>query len=144
MNEIEITGDPDLIPQFMHDTDAGCDLMAAHDGTIIPGQRQLVNTGIRIALPTGYAAFVHPRSGLALKNGITVLNAPGTIDAEYRGEVGVILYNAGGEDFRYERGSRIAQLIFQKIEQPTIIFVESLDLNTSRGEKGFGSTGISS
>lgn len=139
--KIQISGDSELFPKFAHSDDAGCDIRAAHGGVIDSNERQLVKTGIQISLPEGYAAFVHPRSGLALKKGITVLNTPGTIDAGYRGEVGVILYNTGTEPFVYERGDRIAQLVFQKIEQPSFEIVDSLD-DSSRGEKGFGSTGV--
>jgi dUTP pyrophosphatase len=139
--KIQISGDSELFPKFAHSDDAGCDIMAAHDGTINPQERQLVKTGINISLPEGYAAFVHPRSGLALKQGITVLNTPGTIDSGYRGEVGVVLYNSGNEAFIYKRGDRIAQLVFQKIEQPSFEIVESLN-DSIRGEKGFGSTGV--
>jgi dUTP pyrophosphatase len=138
---VKISGDSELFPSFAHEDDAGCDIMAAHDGQIEMQERQLVKTGIFIEVPEGYAAFVHPRSGLALKAGITVLNTPGTIDAGYRGEVGVILYNSGNEAFAYKRGDRIAQLVFQKIEQPTFSIVSSLD-ESARGAKGFGSTGV--
>lgn len=141
MDKILISGPSELLPKFMHEDDAGCDLRASSAGEIQPGKRQLVNTGIHIELPIGYAAFVHPRSGLALKNGITVLNSPGTIDAGYRGELGVILYNTGDETFSYQRGDRIAQLVFQKIEQPEFEVVVGLN-DTTRGSGGFGSTGV--
>lgn len=141
MQNIKIIGDEDLMPKFIHTSDAGCDLMAAHFGIIMPGDRALVQTGIQLSLPDGYAAFVHPRSGLALNSGVTVLNAPGTIDAGYTGEIGVILYNSGKEYFSFKRGDRIAQLVFQKIEQPVLLRVQSLDA-TERNANGFGSTGV--
>lgn len=139
--QINITGDQELIPTFMHKSDAGCDLRAASDGIIGPLSRKLVGTGIAIQLPENYAAFVHPRSGLALKQGVTVLNTPGTIDAGYTGEIGVILFNSSDEPFEYQRGDRIAQLVFQEIIQPTFIFVSQLE-ETDRGSAGFGSTGV--
>jgi dUTP pyrophosphatase len=118
-------------------------LLAAIDEDIIlkPGNRALVKTGLAIALPDGFEAQVRPRSGLALKNGVTVLNTPGTIDADYRGEIGVILVNFGEENFRISRGMRIAQMVIAKYTRA--IFEEVGDLSeTTRGEGGFGSTGI--
>lgn len=103
-------------------------------------QRALIPTGLRISLPEGYEAQVRPRSGLALKHGITVLNSPGTIDADYRGEVGVILVNLSQEPFTIHDGERIAQLVVARHEQPELVAVESLD-ETARGEGGFGHTG---
>lgn len=138
--EIQIVGPIDLIPEFAHADDAGCDLKAAKGGVVLAKQRSIVFTGISIALPENWAAFVHPRSGLALKHGITVLNAPGTIDAGYRGEIAVVLYNTTDDDFRYRGGDRIAQLVFQEVKKPTFKHVMSLDSST-RGVGGFGSTG---
>jgi dUTP pyrophosphatase len=131
------------LPKYSTNESAGLDLRADLQSPIIlkPGQRSLIPTGLKIALPTGYEAQVRPRSGLAFKHGITVLNSPGTIDADYRGDVGVILINHGSESFTIENGERIAQLIIAKFVQ--IDWDEVLDLSsTSRGEGGFGSTGV--
>ncbi len=106
-----------------------------------PFERKLVNTGLYAQLEKGYEIQVRPRSGLALKKGITVLNSPGTIDADYRGEIGVILINLSNDDFTINSGDRIAQLVVSKHEQPNLEQTDSLD-STSRGEKGFGSTGV--
>ncbi len=108
--------------------------------TLAPGARALVPTGVTIALPEGYEAQVRPRSGLALKHGVTCLNAPGTIDADYRGEIGVILINHGGEPFTVRRGDRIAQLVVAPVVQATLSLVDDLD-GTVRGSRGFGSSG---
>jgi dUTP pyrophosphatase len=131
------------LPKYSTSESAGLDLRAELLSPISlkPGQRSLIPTGLKIALPTGYEAQVRPRSGLAYKHGITVLNSPGTIDADYRGDVGVILINHGSESFTIENGERIAQLIVAKFVQ--IDWDEVLDLSsTSRGEGGFGSTGV--
>ena len=131
------------LPKYSTNESAGLDLRAELLSPINlkPGQRSLIPTGLKIALPTGYEAQVRPRSGLAYKHGITVLNSPGTIDADYRGDVGVILINHGSESFTIENGERIAQLIIAKFVQ--IDWDEVLDLSTtSRGEGGFGSTGV--
>ena len=131
------------LPKYSTNESAGLDLRAELQSpiTLEPGQRSLIPTGLKIALPTGYEAQVRPRSGLAYKHGITVLNSPGTIDADYRGDVGVILINHGSEAFTIENGERIAQLIIAKFIQ--IDWDEVLDLSsTSRGEGGFGSTGV--
>jgi dUTP pyrophosphatase len=129
------------IPRFAHDGDAGADLVATEDLVLKPGQRALVSTGIAIAIPEGYVGLVHPRSGLAAQHGISVVNAPGTIDAGYRGEVKVILVNLDPDsEFRVEAGDRIAQLVIQKVERPA--FVEAGELpDSARGAGGFGSTG---
>ncbi|WP_306231157.1 dUTP diphosphatase [Agrococcus beijingensis] len=136
--EVLITGSP--VPSYAHPGDAGADVHAAEALTLEPGQRALVATGIAIALPDGYAAFVHPRSGLAAKHGITIVNAPGTVDAGYRGEIKVNLLNTGGEPHRIEVGDRIAQLIVQRVERARFIAVERLP-GSDRGERGHGSTG---
>ena len=131
------------LPKYSTNESAGLDLRAELQSpiTLEPGQRSLIPTGLKIALPTGYEAQVRPRSGLAYKHGITVLNSPGTIDADYRGDVGVILINHGSESFTIENGERIAQLVIAKFVQ--IDWDEVLDLSsTSRGEGGFGSTGV--
>ncbi len=131
------------IPQYETPLSAGVDLRANIDESITlkPLQRALVKTGLFMAIPSGYEAQVRPRSGLAFKKGITVLNSPGTIDADYRGEVGVILVNISDEDFIVEDGERIAQLVVAKCEQAE--FAETSELSeTERGEGGFGSTGV--
>ena len=131
------------LPQYATEQSAGMDLRANLDNPIIlqPMERRLIPTGIYIALPEGYEAQVRPRSGLALKKGITVLNAPGTIDADYRGEVGVVLINLSQETFTVNDGERIAQLIFARYEQGYLITVEALD-ETERGAGGYGHTGV--
>lgn len=133
------------LPAYATSQSAGMDLLAAVDKDIIikPNERKLIPTGIAIALPEGYEAQIRPRSGLALKNGITVLNTPGTIDADYRGEIGIILINLGNEDFVISRGMRIAQMIIASYVQGIFSLVEDLD-NTARGDAGFGSTGVKS
>ena len=130
------------LPRYETDLSAGVDLRANIDEaiTLAPLQRQLIKTGLFMALPKGYEAQVRPRSGLALKKGITVLNTPGTIDADYRGEIGVILVNLSNEPFTVENGERIAQMVIAKCEQANFIAVEELD-ETDRGAGGFGSTG---
>lgn len=131
------------MPQYSTASSAGMDLRAYVETPIVlkPMQRALVPTGIYIALPDGYEAQVRPRSGLALKHGVTVLNTPGTIDADYRGEVGVILMNLGQEDFVINDGERIAQMIVAKFEHADLLPVEFLD-ETERGTGGFGHSGI--
>jgi len=131
------------LPRYATANSAGADLLAAvnADAPLQPGQRLIIPTGIQITLPSGYEAQVRPRSGLAIKNGVTCLNSPGTIDADYRGEVGVILINHGTETFVIERGMRIAQLIIAPVVSALWDEVESLD-QTARGEGGFGSTGV--
>jgi dUTP diphosphatase len=134
--------DPDLpLPAYAHPGDAGADLCAATDVVLPPGGRATVGTGIAIAVPDGHAAFVHPRSGLASRHGVTVVNAPGTIDAGYRGEVRVVLLNTDpDEPFTVRRGDRIAQLVVQPVT--TVAFVDVAELPASpRGQGGFGSTG---
>ena len=130
------------LPEYSTPQSAGFDLRANLDNIEIlkPGERKLVGTGLFIALEPGYEAQVRPRSGLALKKGITVLNAPGTVDADYRGEVGVILYNAGHEDFEIVPGERIAQMVIAKYERINWEQVETLD-ETERGAGGFGHSG---
>jgi dUTP pyrophosphatase len=128
-------------PAYAHPGDAGADLVAAAEVTLEPGGRALVPTGIAIAVPEGYAAFVHPRSGLASRHGVTVVNAPGTIDAGYRGEVKVALVNLDPVTaYTVRRGDRIAQLVVQPVARAAFVPVEELP-GTSRGAGGFGSTG---
>ena len=133
-------GDGLTIPALANSGAAGMDVVAAEDVIIPPGGRHAVATGFAFAIPEGYEVQVRPRSGLALKNGITCLNTPGTIDADYRGEVKVILANLGGEPFAVKRGERIAQLVAAPVQQAHFAEVEDLD-ETARGAGGFGSTG---
>ena len=129
------------LPARAHPGDAGVDLFAAVDVTLAPGERALVPTGVAIALPAGFAAFVHPRSGLAARHGVTIVNAPGTVDAGYRGEIKVTLLNTDPrQPVRFGRGDRIAQLVIQQVACPVFYEVESLP-GSARGDGGFGSTG---
>jgi dUTP pyrophosphatase len=130
------------LPTYATAQSAGMDLMAAvtEDVVIKKGERKLIPTGVAIALPEGYEAQIRPRSGLAFKHGITVLNTPGTIDADYRGEIGIILINLGAEDFVVTRGMRVAQVIIGSYTQAKFTAVEDLSV-TKRGDGGFGSTG---
>lgn len=132
-----------LVPHYETSASAGMDLRANINEpiTLKPLERAIIKTGLFIALPVGYEAQVRPRSGLAAKNGITVLNAPGTIDADYRGEIGVILVNLSNEDFIINDGERIAQLVIAQYKQATWVEVDVLD-KTERGSGGFGSTGV--
>lgn len=134
--------DPELpIPSYAKAGDAGADLLARIDARIEPGERALIPTGIAIALPPGYVALVHPRSGLALKDGITLANSPGTIDASYRGEIKVILINLDKNNaVEIKRGDRIAQLLIQQVEVAEFVEVNSLP-GSARSSGGFGSTG---
>jgi dUTP pyrophosphatase len=138
--EVLLIAEPGFEPVYAKPGDAGCDLRSTESLVLPSGGRALVRTGVKIAMPDGYVGLVHPRSGLAVKNGITVLNAPGTIDAGYRGEIMVPLLNTSAEDFVISAGDRIAQLLFQKIEIARFIPVEVLP-ESSRGETGFGSSG---
>ncbi len=129
-------------PAYAQPGDAGADLRSRVDLTLQPGERALVPTGVAIALPEGYVGLVHPRSGLAAKHGITIVNAPGTVDSGYRGEIMVCLLNTdNSQAFEIQRGDRIAQLVIQRFESATFNVVESLS-ETERGTAGFGSTGI--
>jgi len=131
------------LPQYATAQSAGMDLRANLDEsvTLRPLERRLISTGLYISLPKGYEAQIRPRSGLALKRGITVLNSPGTIDADYRGEIGVLLINLSQEDFVINDGERIAQMVIARHEQAQFIEVEVLD-ETERGEGGYGHTGV--
>jgi dUTP pyrophosphatase len=128
------------LPAYARPDDAGLDLYAAETVTLAPGARALVPTGIALAIPAGYAGLVLPRSGLALRHGVTVLNTPGLIDAGYRGEVKALLINHGPEPVTLERGDRIAQLVVQRVEHVTLAVVHEL-APSARGDGGFGSTG---
>lgn len=133
-----------IIPSRAHADDAGVDLSSIEDVVLAPGQRALVGTGIAIALPEATVGLVHPRSGLAFKKGLSIVNAPGTIDAGYRGEVKVCLINLDPEnDIEIAKGDRIAQLVVQKVELSPMVEVDELD-DTERGAGGHGSTGVSS
>jgi dUTP pyrophosphatase len=134
--------DPDLpLPSYAHPGDAGADLYAREGVTLKPGERRLVPTGIALALPEGYVALVHPRSGLAHRSGLSIVNAPGTIDAGYRGEVQVCLVNLDpATPIELRRGDRIAQLVIQQFETATFVEVDDLP-DSARGAGGYGSTG---
>jgi dUTP pyrophosphatase len=137
-----LTGAEDLpLPSYMTKQEAGMDLFAAvaEQTTILPGERRLVPTGVMVALPEGYEAEVRPRSGLALKHGVTLVNAPGTIDADYRGEIGVILINHGSAPFMIQRGDRIAQMVVHRVSR---VVWDTRDVlsETERGDGGFGHT----
>jgi dUTP pyrophosphatase len=129
-----------LLPTYATDGSAGADLYADETVVLLPNHFALISTGISVQIPRGYEGQVRPRSGLAAKHGVTVLNAPGTIDSDYRGPVGVVLINHGWEPFTVERGSRIAQLVIAPVARAAFIEADELD-NTKRGEGGFGSTG---
>lgn len=134
--------DPDVaVPQYAHPGDAGADLLTTVDVALAPGERAVVPTGISIALPAGYVAFVHPRSGLASAHGVSIVNAPGTVDAGYRGEIKVLLVNLDpSRPVLLRRGDRIAQLVFQRVEHAIFVEVERLPAS-GRGAGGYGSTG---
>jgi dUTP pyrophosphatase len=128
------------LPRRAHPGDAGADLFSVEEVVIPAGERRDVGTGLALAIPGGYAGFVQPRSGLAFKHGIMVVNSPGLIDAGYRGELRVALYNSGREPFRVAVGERIAQLVVQRVEEPEFLATDELP-DTARGEGGFGSSG---
>ena len=130
-----------ILPVYAHEGDAGLDLAAMEERSFEPGERGAVRTGLAIAVPNGWVGLVHPRSGLALRSGLTVVNAPGTIDSGYRGELKVLLVNLGDEPVEVSRGDRIAQLLLQRVGHAEVVEVDELD-ETGRGEGGFGSTGL--
>lgn len=130
-----------VLPAYAHPSDAGMDVRSVEELVIPPGGRALVHTGLVIVLPPAYEAQVRPRSGLALKQGVTVLNTPGTIDSGYRGEVGVILANFGDADFAVAKGDKIAQIVIAPAPQATVVEVSDF-AETDRGAGGFGSTGV--
>ena len=130
-----------VLPSYAHPSDAGMDVRSVEDLVIAPGGRALVRTGLVMLLPPMYEAQVRPRSGLALKNGVTVLNTPGTVDSGYRGEIGVILANFGETDFQVKKGDKVAQIVIAPVTQPTIEETDIVD-ETDRGSGGFGSTGV--
>lgn len=128
-------------PEYAHEGDAGLDLRSTIDTVLKPFERKLIPTGIKIEIPRGYAGFVQPRSGLAIKNGISLVNTPGLIDSNYRGEIKAILINLDSrEDFYIKKNDRICQMVIIKVEEAEIVFAEELE-NTDRGENGFGSSG---
>lgn len=130
-----------VLPAYAHPSDAGMDVRSVDDMTLAPGKRALVHTGLVMLLPPMFEAQVRPRSGLALKAGVTVLNTPGTIDSGYRGEVGVILINLGDADFVIKKGDKIAQIVIAPVTQPEVVETAEID-ETDRGAGGFGSTGV--
>lgn len=145
MTDVEVlfsaTEDGVPIPAYAHPGDAGADLTTREAVTLAPGERATLRTGVRIALPSGYVALVHPRSGLAARHGVTIVNAPGTVDAGYRGEIAVTLLNTDArESVSFAVGDRIAQLVIQRVERATFVAVETLP-GSHRGDAGFGSTG---
>mgnify|MGYP006287849121 CR=1 FL=1 len=135
-------GNEELAPRKAHHDDAAFDVRSSSTLQIAAGETTLVPTGLYLELPEGYEAQIRPRSGLALKHSITILNTPGTIDSGYRGEVGIIMFNAGGTVFTVERGDRIAQMVIQKLPEVELILTEKLN-HSKRGAGGFGSTGSS-
>lgn len=138
---IEVLELPGLtIPEYATPNSAGVDLRSTESHTLAPMERKLVSTGLKIAIPDGFEGQVRPRSGLALKHGIGMVNTPGTIDSDYRGEIGVLLINLGSEPFEILTGERIGQLVFSPVVQAEFVVVEALE-STDRGEGGFGSTG---
>ena len=139
--EVLIKCDPELMPTIGNPGDAGYDLRSSEEATVSARSRTTINTGVAIALPAGYVALVHPRSGLAAKHGITVLNAPGTVDAGSRGEILITLVNHSDEDFHIAKGDRVAQILFQKFESARFVPVTDLP-GSQRGSSGFGSTGV--
>jgi len=133
---------PSFEPTYAHPGDAGADLRSSETKLLAAGERETFKTGVSIAIPNGYVGLVHSRSGLAAQHGVVVLNAPGTVDAGYRGEIAVTLYNSSSEDYQVNEGDRIAQILFQKFETAKFQLVEVLP-GSHRGAGGFGSTGIS-
>ena len=138
--KVKILNSDAIIPKYQTEEAAGFDLHSVEEKTVKAGEREVIKTGLAVALPKGYELQVRPRSGLALKNGITVLNTPGTVDSDYRGELMVILFNTSKEDFAVKKGERIAQAIIKEILQADFAVVGELD-STERGVGGFGSTG---
>lgn len=133
--------DPDVpLPSYAHPGDAGLDLASAEDRVLEPGERVALSTGIAVAVPDGWVGLVHPRSGLSLRDGVTVVNAPGTVDSGYRGELKVLLVNLGDRPVEITRGERVAQLVLQRVGHAVVEEVDDLD-DTARGAGGFGSTG---
>jgi dUTP pyrophosphatase len=130
------------IPVKNNKTDAGFDLFSVDEETIIPGERKIIDTGIVLHLENGWEAQIRPRSGLAAKNGITIVNTPGTVDCEYRGNIKVIMLNTSTEPFIVKSGSKIAQMVIKEVPDVELEITDTLDTNTNRGVKGFGSSGV--
>ncbi len=130
-----------ILPHYAHEGDAGMDVYSCEDCVIKPGERKLVRTGLCFEIPKGYEIQIRPKSGLALNYGITVLNTPGTLDSGYRGELKIILFNTGKEEYKIKKGQKISQIVLSKYEEAEIEEVSELS-NTRRGENGFGSTGL--
>ena len=145
MDEIAVISlsDSGSLPEYQTAGSAGADVRAHIEEAVVlsPGQRRLIPTGLRLQIPPGYEAQVRPRSGLALRHGVTMVNAPGTVDSDYRGEVGVLLINLGSEDFTVEPGDRVAQLVFAPVTRAQFLIASQLD-ESVRGQGGFGSTGV--
>lgn len=139
--EVLIVCDDDMLPLYANPGDAGADLRSSIAAVVPAGERLLIPTGVKIAMQDGFVGLVHPRSGLALKHGITVLNAPGTIDAGFRGEVAVTLFNSSGVPFEISKGDRIAQLLIQEVAKARFVRVTELP-DSFRGQAGFGSSGV--
>ena len=133
--------DTAIIPKYAHEGDAGVDLYSTEEYIIKPGDRVLVSTGIKIAIPPGHEAQIRPKSGLALKHGLSIVNTPGTIDSGYRGEVGIIIINLGKEEYKIGTGKKVAQMVINQVEEATFEEVKELD-ETTRNQGGFGSTGL--
>jgi dUTP pyrophosphatase len=129
------------IPKYAHDGDAGMDVFSTKTCVLMPNHRILIGTGLKMEIPEGYEMQMRPKSGIALRDGITVLNSPGTNDSNYRGEIGVILINHSSKPYKIEKGQKIAQVVFNKIEKAKFIISKNLS-KTTRGEGGFGSTGL--
>jgi len=130
-----------IIPEYAHDDDAGMDVYSTKNYLLLPNHRILVGTGLKVEIPKGYEMQIRPKSGLALREGITVLNTPGTVDSSYRGEVGVVLINHSSKPYKIEKNQKVAQIVFNKIERAKLLLKEALS-ETKRGEGGFGSTGL--
>lgn len=140
---IKLLSEESEMPSYAYEGDAGLDLRASEQTMIHPGDRDLVGTGIAVAIPEGYAGFIQPRSGLAVNEGLTIINSPGLIDSKYRGEIKVALINLGYASVNIRKGDRIAQLVILPVPQVELVRVADLD-ETVRGSKGFGSSGVSS
>ncbi|MFH1641804.1 MAG: dUTP diphosphatase [Nanoarchaeota archaeon] len=139
--KIQKIKDNAITPKYAHDGDAGVDLYSTEDYLLKPGQRVLISTGIKIAVPKGFEAQIRPKSGLSLKHGLSIVNTPGTIDSTYRGEIGIIMINLGSEEYKIELGKKIAQMVINKVEHVEFEEAQELD-STARDEGGFGSTGL--
>jgi dUTP pyrophosphatase len=141
MNNVTVAYTGDCVePKYASEFAAGCDLCASEELTIYPGERKLVPTGLFVAIPAGLEGQIRPRSGIALKHGVTVLNSPGTVDSDYRGEIKILLVNLGNDPFKIAKGDRVAQFIFAPVMHAKFVKMPALPV-TERGTEGFGSTG---